>query len=384
MHPRSFLKGPFGVYYVAALLYLLGVWLHFPYGGGHIYSDIVSVFQVRECPSGCTLQIPYIQTLVEYPVIVAMFMYAMGILGRFFSSDILDAYYLFSSIFLLIPTLLLIRESVKITQLIGVDEGRVLRYLVVTPSFLIMLLLNWYVIGVFFSTFALRKFLQGSRLASGILLGLSAASNLVTALPAIGMTLSAKGLREQSRFVAGGLASYGLVNAPFVLINPSLWLSAWQYAYNFYIEGSWMLAFLDLYSPLRHPLSTAVFVVEAAVILWAIGKTEMRNTVKLSWIFTFAFLFSTYIFTPQMNMILLPFFAFAPIAKHYLEFLAFDLVNSLVIVLGYSQALLVFGISYSFPYSLILFMVIARSLWVGKFTLFNGLWRMLRQGRKVP
>src|SRR5713226_3645540 len=121
MHLRSFLRGPFGVYYVAALLYLLGVWLHFPYGGGHIYSDIVSVFQVRECPSACTLQIPYIQTLVEYPVIVAMFMYAMGILGRFFSSDILDAYYLFSSIFLLIPTFLLIRESVKITQLIGVD-----------------------------------------------------------------------------------------------------------------------------------------------------------------------------------------------------------------------------------------------------------------------
>ncbi len=383
MHPRSFLRGPFGVHYVAALLYLLGVWLHFPYGGGHIYSDIVSVFQVRECPSTCTLQIPYIQTLVEYPVIVAMFMYAMGILGRFFSSDILDAYYLFSSIFLLIPTLLLIRESVKITQLIGVDEGRVLRYLVVTPSFLIMLLLNWYVIGVFFSTFALRKFLQGSRLASGVLLGLSAASNLVTALPAIGMTLSAKGLREQSRFVAGGLASYAMVNAPFVLINPSLWLSAWQYAYNFYIEGSWMLAFLDLYSPLRHPLSTAVFVVEAAVILWAIGKTEMRNTVKLSWIFTFAFLFSTYIFTPQMNMILLPFFFFAPIAKQYLEFLVFDLVNALVIVLGYSQALFVFGISYAFPYSLILFMVIVRSLWVGKFTTFDGVWKILREGRKV-
>ena len=347
---RGFIRGPLGVYSVAVLLYLFSAWLHFPYGGGHIYSDLVSVFQVRECPSGCTLPIPYVQTFVEYPVIVSMFMYAMGLLGRLISSsNILDAYYVCTCAFLLIPTLLL----------------------------------NWYVIGVFFSTFALRKFLQGSRWVSGVLLGLSAASNLVTALPAIGMTLSSKGLREQAKFVAGGLASYGLVNAPFVLANPSLWFSPWQYAYNWYIEGSWMLTFLNLYSPLRHPLSTATFVLEVALILWMIGKTGIRDTVKLSWIFTFAFLFSTYIFTPQMNMILLPFFVFAPIAKQYVEFLVFDLVNALVIVLGYSQALFVFGISYAFPGSLILYMVIVRSLWMGKFTIFDGVWRMLREGRRV-
>src|SRR5439155_24140160 len=109
----------------------------------------------------------------------------------------------------------------------------------------------------------------------------------------------------------------------------------------------------------------------------------MRDTVKLSWIFTFAFLFATYIFTPQMNMILLPLFAFAPIARQYVEFLVFDLVNALVIVLGYSQALFVVGISYAFPGSLILYMVIVRSLWVGKFTIFDGVWRMLRECRKV-
>src|SRR5712692_3612995 len=101
MHPRSFLRGPFGVYYVAALLYLLGVWLHFPYGGGHIYSDIVSVFQVRECTSGgCLLPVPYLQTFVEYPVIVSMFIYTMGVLGRTFGGDLIATYYLFTCIFL--------------------------------------------------------------------------------------------------------------------------------------------------------------------------------------------------------------------------------------------------------------------------------------------
>lgn len=373
------------IYVIAGILYLFTYWLHFPYGGGHIYSDIVSVFQFRECtPSGgCPLPVPYLQNFVEYPVIVTMFMYAMGVLGRTFGGDLVDTYYLFTCIFLLIPTFLLIRETLKISEIIGGEEKKILRFVVATPSFVIMLLLNWYVIGVFFATWGLRKFLQGSRALSGTLLGLSAASNLLTALPALGMTLSAKNVKEQIIFVSGAAVSYALVNIPFVVLNPANWFNFWQYHYNWYIEGSWMLAFLNFESQLRHPISTTVFIVEAAVILWAIGKTGMRDTVKLSWIFTFAFLFSTYVFTPQMNMILLPFFAIAPIARHYLEFLVFDLVNSLVIVLGYSQPLLVFGISIAFPSSLTLFFVIVRSLWVGKFTTFDGVWRMLREGRKT-
>ena len=32
---------------IALGLFAASVWLHLPYGGGHVYSDIVSVFQVR-------------------------------------------------------------------------------------------------------------------------------------------------------------------------------------------------------------------------------------------------------------------------------------------------------------------------------------------------
>ncbi len=365
---------------MTGILYLFGYWLHFPYGGGHIYSDIVTVFQFRECNPTCTLPIPYIQTFVEYPVIVAIFMYVMGLLGRLFGGDLLNTYYVFTCLFLLIPTLLLVRETTKIGEMVGAEKNRVLRYLVVTPSFVIMLLLNWYAIGVFFSVFAMRKFLEGSRTTSGALFGLSAASNLVTALPAIGMTVAAKGLRERVRFVAGGVVSFGIVNLPFLALNPNLWLEFWQYHYNWYVEGSWMQAFLDIFSPLRHPISTGVFVVLAALILFRTYRTGTRSALQLSWIFTFVFLFSTYVFTPQMNLIMLPFFALAPITKHYLEFLVFDLINSLVIVLAYSQALLVLGLTYSFPNagvtSLVGFFVVARSLWTGKFATVDGIREM--------
>jgi hypothetical protein len=70
-----------GLYAVAAILFLIGVWLHIPYGGGHIYSDIVTIFQTRECGGAC-LTIPYINGFVEYPIIVSEFLYAMWVSSR--------------------------------------------------------------------------------------------------------------------------------------------------------------------------------------------------------------------------------------------------------------------------------------------------------------
>jgi len=369
------------IYSIAFVLYLIGVWLHFPYGGGHTYSDIVSVFQIRECsPAGCQLLVPYIQTFVEYPVITSMFMYAMGVLASPLPGNLIDNYYLLTSLFLSIPTFLLIRELLKILRAKGMNSERALWYLVVTPSFLIMLLLNWYVIGVYLATFGLRKYLEGEHAQSGLLFGLSASANLITALPALGLLLATKERRAAVALVGGALGAYALVNLPFMLLNPSLWIQPWIYANNWYVEGSWMLVFLqhDIYSPLRHPLSVGIFVLMSAALLSVIEKKGRIDPLNLSWTFTFAFLFSTYIFTPQMNMILLPFFVLAPISRHYLEFLAFDLINSLVIVLGYSQVLLVFGVTYSFPYSFILLLVILRSLWTGKFTIVDGLWKILK------
>lgn len=366
-------------YYVALVVYAFAVWLHIPYAGGHLYSDLVTVFQVRECPSACTLPIPYVQAFAEYPVIVTSFMYSMGVLGRALPGDLLINYYFMTTLFLSVPTFLLIRETIKIAELVGTPRKRALRFLVVTPSFVVVLLLNWYVIGVFFASLGIRKFLEGKTGASGVLLGLSAASNLVTAVPAIGLLVSAKDTRRALQLIVGGVLSFGLVNLPFVIANPANWLAFWRYHYNWYIEGSWMLLGLPLGSPLRHPVSTSLFVVLMAMILFRAFRSGLRSPLTLAWLSTFAFLFSTYVFTPQMNLILLPFFVLVPIAKRYWEFLAFDLVNAMVIVLGYSQALLVFGITYSFPTygptSVVELLAIIRSLWVGKFLLWNGLLR---------
>jgi hypothetical protein len=409
---------------VVGLFYVWGVWEHLPYSGGFIYSDLDSVFQSRFCPSlfpHCYLGIPYVNVFLEYPLLTGFFMWSMGLLAKVFSlwpiQGFIDNYYGYTTILLLIPTALLIQDTLKIAQIVGLGQKhkRTLLYLVATPSFVFMLLLNWYIIGVWLATFGLRKFLEGSRWSSGALLGLSAAANLVTAAPALGMLFGAKTWRERIEFLIGAGIAFGAVygavvivnsfphsylttqtnssgviqNFPFMFPNTSFISNFLSYNYNWYIEGSWMLAFMSNLNPLRHVIFPALFLSLSGLILfeglrkYKSIQTELDRAhfiLTTSWLFTFAFLFSTYVCTPQMNIILLPFFVLMPIAKYYPEFLAFDIVNALVIVWGFSEPLKFLGINIpsatqfgSIWVSQIQFLAVVRSFWIGKFLIFDGL-----------
>src|SRR5437870_5621324 len=76
------------VYLTALALYLMGVWLHLPYDGGYVYTDLTQLLLNRlwVCPppsyfqyEGCTLAVPYLQSFNEYPVLTSMFMYVMAV-----------------------------------------------------------------------------------------------------------------------------------------------------------------------------------------------------------------------------------------------------------------------------------------------------------------
>jgi predicted CDP-diglyceride synthetase/phosphatidate cytidylyltransferase len=380
------------VYITTTALFLLGVWLHLPYGGGHIYSDLVHIFQNEVCPppengsfyslgsSVCIIRIPYIQSFMEYPVLVSMFVYVNAVFGNLFSGDLLTNYYLWSSLLLFFPTLLAVRELLKLVEMRGASRNRVLWYFIVTPTFIYMTLLNWYIIGVFFSLFGIRKYLQGSRVASGLLFGLSAASNFVTAVPALGLLIASKGVRERFLLAASALGTYAMINAPFVLINPKQWSASFAYIYAWNIEDSWMQAILpSLYSPERHYIPPVVFGMVIAIMVWLRLKRRTDDPLVFAFISMFGYAFSSYIYTPQMNLILLPFFVLLPVSNSYLEFLAFDIMNALIIILGFSQALLPLGITYPAHTpidrgNIVYWIEVIRSLWEGRFTFFNGAW----------
>jgi hypothetical protein len=367
------------LYSSAAVAYALGVLLHLPYGGEHIYSDIVTVFQERECGSGVcpgVLPVPYVQTFMEYPVITAMFMYVMGVLGGHFAGNLITNYYWFTAVFLAYPTFLMIREMLKIAEARRVPRARLLWYLVITPSFVFLVMLNWYIIGVFFAVAGLRKYTQGRLALGGVLFGLSAASNLITAVPAIGLIIASKTSKDRLTFAASALVVYSAVNLPFIVLNEKLWVAAFNWTYNWYVENSWILLLSsDVYTPIRHIIPPIAFTAFVAWMLWLRYRRGLTDPVVFAFLAMFGYVFSTYIYTPQMNLMLLPFFVLLPVAGYYWEFLAFDAANSMIIVLGFSQPLVGLGITLSFSVfnrlSLFWWIAVIRSLWVGKFAVFN-------------
>ena len=96
-HAETWLVASIGLFFV------IGVWEHLPYSGGHIYSDILSVYQNRFCASGgCGMGLPYVNYFVEYPVLTGFFMYAMGMMAHFLQlpgTSFLGDYYSYSAIF---------------------------------------------------------------------------------------------------------------------------------------------------------------------------------------------------------------------------------------------------------------------------------------------
>jgi hypothetical protein len=115
------------------------------------------------------------------------------------------------------------------------------------------------------------------------------------------------------------------------------------------------------------------------------GAASRVDPLPYAFVSMFANVFSTYIYTPQLNLALLPFFVLLPVANSYAEFLGFDLLNSLIVILGFSEILLPLGITYDFhpndAASVVWGIAVIRSLWVGKFAIFDGLLRMLARGR---
>jgi hypothetical protein len=389
------------VYSTAVALYLLGVWLHAPYGGGHIYSDITYVFKAREClkfppqygeyvvvEKGCTLTVPYLKSFIEYPVITAMFLFGNAVLGGMVAGNLTTNYYLFSAFFLSIPTMLAVRELLKIIEMRRIPRNRILWYFLITPTFIYMTLLNWYIIGVCFTLAGMRKYLEGRTTASGVLFGLSAASNFVTAAPAFGLLFPSRGVRERAILAASALGTYAAINAPFIVLNSKMWFASFAYVYNWNIEDSWMQAILpSLYSPQRHLIPEVVFAGIIAIMLWLRLRNKVDDPLVFAFVSMFGYTFATYIYTPQLNLVLLPFFVLLPVSGSYLEFLAFDITNALIILVGFSQALEPLGIKYRnlVPVtrgSVVWWIEVIRSVWEGRFTFFNGAWSYTgRQGR---
>jgi len=109
----------------------------------------------------------------------------------------------------------------------------------------------------------------------------------------------------------------------------------------------------DTHSPYRHMIPPVVFGGMAAVMLWFRFRKRSAANGGRPAVLRFrehvrVCSFRATSTPPQLNLAPFAVFVLLPVANSYAEFLTFDLLNSLIIILGFSEVLQPLGINYNF------------------------------------
>ncbi|MCD6489064.1 MAG: DUF2029 domain-containing protein [Desulfurococcales archaeon] len=285
--------------------------LHMPGGNPSIYSDVVSIYYRVYGGSAegwythvMDYGLPYIHYKFEYPPLVGI-LWAISTLPRLFLSGdkAVYAHYVLQTLFTGSATILLANDMLWLSKRL---KTRIPVYILfVFPSFIIYGIYNWDIIAIALGVRGLRYVLEDKKKLAGILLGLAAATKIYPGLFALAV------LREKKR-EAIDVIYYAVVTGLILLIimaiNPSGFSDFLNHHLGWYIEGSWWLLIAD--NPWdKTVISIAKFLMPLSLILVLLpklrGSTDEKIIVR-SWLVLVAPLLFSYVYTPQMNLMIIP------------------------------------------------------------------------------
>lgn len=342
--------------------YAFSAIIHSP---GNEYSDIVYIFN-RQTASGHLLA-PYTQSTFEYPVLTGLFFYLAAKVGLYFGQvNSLERYYIVTALAMYPFALGTVFETERLVRrLTQKPELPLIGFLVLAPTFWFYSVYNWYILGSYSMMLAINSYIDGKVPRSGMLFGISAATSLISAVPIVAL-LILPGKRRKLLLLGCALAAWGVINLPFIILSYHGWLEEFLFHVNVTMEDSWLVLIPALNSNLTSIyakyLSLAVIagsffalypVARAAAPKPASARQELSpdesrlasNPAGLksfsasalaeyaggfSWLSLSAFLLGSYIFAPQLVILLLPLFAAAFAGAGFVEyfvFLEFDMLN---------------------------------------------------------
>jgi len=352
------------------ILFAFNVWEHLPGIIPNHYSDVISVFWRDGVGRGEHL-VPYLQFTFEYPVIVGVLVYVSSF-SRALTGDFMKAmnyYVLIMDGFLFlftIGTVLLLR---KMCITLNVQETRIWKCFLIMPTFLMFTVYNWDIIAVFFSALSIYLYMKANKLGSAASLGLGIATKLYPSVLLPVYLVEEKSWRERFKFIFTSLGVFMLLNAPFIILNFEKWLSTWTYHMEWGIEDSWLIYFFRQMDPFAHYFGLAVllYLVYKGLIQTSkkLYESQAERLIERCWLMSVAWLFGSYVVTPQMALMLLPFYALIPTIPLLPAYIA-DVLNALIIVLWFTSSAII-GDPLS-PTSPVQYVAAGRQLiWLGMF-----------------
>ncbi len=305
---------------LSALFHWLGAIKLIPWHIG--YSDIAPFFQKALEPG-----LPYIDKLVEYPVMTGMFIQAMGFMGKTF-----NGYYIGSAMVLILLTGV---SSYFLLNMADQDtHGRVLYFWALAPSMFLFSVYNWDVLTLFFVVLALHALRSERYYRVSVFLALGFSSKfypIIYMLPLLILTPLTR--RGKLLVVLAFLLVVAAVNVLFMIA----YYPGWFYFFSFNaarmpnVDSLWNVlavvipSLLDVYTINR--ISLVLFLLGS---LWLCGILRKGEVEAGFFGVTLLFLLVSKVFSPQYLLWLLPFFALVLPPSRKL-FYALELSNAVVL-----------------------------------------------------
>ena len=327
----------------ATLVFIVGVWEHLPVVVPNHYTDVVSVFWRDGIGTGPHL-IPYYQFTFEYPVLVGILVYLASSI-RLYVLDFsvaLNYYVLAMDAVLYVFTVGTVLVVYKIVDLVGLEKARIWKAFLIVPSFLMFTVYNWDIIAIFFATLSIYFYMKGDKAKSWLTLGLGISAKLYPCMLIPVYMLEESSWKGRLKALLAPLAVFGALNLPFILANFSGWFETWKFHAGWGIEDSWFVFLFNQMDPNAHYLALAVllYLVYKGITgtLRKQYKDRPTRLIERSFLMNVAWLVGSYVVTPQMGLMLLPFYVLIPSISLPIIYVA-EIMNALIIVLWFSSPL---------------------------------------------
>ena len=269
--------------------------IHYPGAEGYLYSDIVYIFtsrvwEVLEGGFGGII-VPGRDFYLEYPPIIWLLWLISVNLARY-SQDPLTVHYAIHAIVL---SASLIASVAAVERLAGPRRALLAALL---PSAGVYGIYNWDLLAVAPLLWGLVYLRRGRWLVGGLLIGFGGAAKLLPLVAAAPLIVRGRrGLKAYILALAVTAASFALVEA----VAPGYIMSFYRHHSNWYIEGSWLIILGD---PFNEEVRDAAKVASAIAVALAVAfsfraKLSLEDSLFLS---ISAYLLTTYLYTPQMNL----------------------------------------------------------------------------------
>ncbi|OGD54850.1 hypothetical protein A3K80_01350 [Candidatus Bathyarchaeota archaeon RBG_13_38_9] len=323
----------------ATIIFLFSVWEHLPPIIPHHYTDITSIYWREGIGTGEHL-IPYFEFEFEYPIIIGLIVYLTSSV-RLFIKDFATAMSYFmiaNSAILYAFTVGIIIVLYRILERVKGDSSRFWKCFLITPSFIMFIVFNWDIIAIFFSTLALYYFLKGERLKADLSIGMGIAAKLYPAMLIPVFMIEEKNWRERIKHLAIPLIFFGLLNLPFMILNFETWFGTYMFHTEWGIENSWLVFFFDKYDQNSHYVGLVVLLYFVFKGLMESGRRDYGSSqmriINRALLVSIAWLLGNYVVTPQMALMLLPFYVLIPTVPILMIYLA-EIFNALIIVMWF-------------------------------------------------